>query len=242
MYDLHNHLLPNIDDGSPDIATSIALAKIAMKEGITHMVCTPHIHPGRFDNTLQTIDKALTLFKAALKQENINLHVESAAEVRIGSEIIQSIKMNRLPFLGGWCGNKALLLEFPYNSIPLGSEKLTQWLFSQGIITVIAHPERNQVIQETPSKLKMFLEQGCLLQITAGSLTGNFGKKAKLTAKKLLQEKRVTLIATDAHNIDYRPPLLQEGLKQAIEIMGEIAATKLVLENPQKIAESKFKS
>ena len=240
MYDLHNHLLPGIDDGSPDIETSVALAKTAIEEGFTHMVCTPHIHPGRFDNNLDTINHAFNAFKTALAQHNLNLNVAAAAEVRIGPEIIQAAKLNTLPFLGEWNGKKVLLLEFPTPTIPVGSDNLTKWLISQNILPMIAHPERNQAIMDHPSKIKPFLDQGCLLQLTAGALTGNFGHQSQEIAEQLLLEDKITIMATDAHNTRYRPPVIQDSLQRAIELIGEAKAKKLVLDNPLEITKNKF--
>ena len=240
MYDLHNHLLPGIDDGSPDIETSIALAKTAIEEGFTHMVCTPHIHPGRFDNNLDTINYALNEFKTALAQESLNLNVAAAAEVRIGPEIIQAAKLNTLPFLGEWNGKRILLLEYPATTIPVGSDNLTKWLISQNILPMIAHPERNQAILDNPNKLRPFLDQGCLLQLTAGALTGNFGHQSQDMAEQLLLEDKITIMATDAHNTRYRPPVIQDSLQRAIELIGEANAKKLVLDNPLEITKERF--
>ncbi|BBP44485.1 tyrosine-protein phosphatase [Thiosulfativibrio zosterae] len=240
MYDLHNHLLPGIDDGSPDINTSLELAKIAISQGITHMVCTPHIHPGRYDNTLASIATALNSFKEALVQHNLNLIVSAAAEVRIGPEILSAIKLNTLPFLGTWNNQQVLLIEFPSNMIPIGSEKLTQWLIAQNIIPMIAHPERNQAIIDNPNRLRTFLDQGCLTQITAGAITGNFGQKPQKTAEILLLEDKVTILATDAHNLSYRPPVIQESLQKVTQLIGETRAKKLVLDNPMEIAINKW--
>ncbi|GAB6069244.1 tyrosine protein phosphatase [Thiomicrorhabdus hydrogeniphila] len=240
MYDLHNHLLPGIDDGAPDINTSIELAKIAIEEGITHMVCTPHIHSGRFDNNLYIINKALNKFKTALSQENLNLKVAAAAEVRIGPEIIQAAKLNTLPFLGEWNGKKVLLLELPATTIPVGSDNLTKWLISQDILPIIAHPERNQAIIDNPNKLKPFLDQGCLTQLTAGALTGNFGQSSKRIAEQLLKENKITIMATDAHNLKYRPPHLTNSLQAAIELIGEVKAKQLVIDNPMEMTKNIF--
>lgn len=240
MYDLHNHLLPGIDDGSPDLETSITLAKTAIEEGFTHMVCTPHIHPGRYDNNISSIQSALKRFKDEADKQNLKLEVSAAAEVRIGPEIIPAIKLNTLPFLGLWKNKRVLLLEFPNNMIPLGSDKLTHWLLSQDIVPMIAHPERNHAIMDTPNKLRPFLEQGCLTQLTAGALTGNFGQQSKNVAEQLLLEEKVTIMATDAHNIRYRPPIIQDSLQRAIHLIGETQAKKLVFDNPIEITKEKW--
>ena len=240
MIDLHSHLLPGIDDGAPDLATALALAKIAVKDGITHMVCTPHIHPGRYDNTPATIATALAELQQGLVEQQINLVIAAAAEVRFGMEIMVAVKQGTLPFLGEWQGSPVLLLEFPHGEIPFGAEQLTGWLLQQGIKPLIAHPERNKGLLRAPTKLKAFLEQGCLLQVTAGAVAGRFGEPVRALAQTLLKEGQVTVLASDAHNVEYRPPILSEGRDAAAAIIGAAAAQRLVLDNPWQIAETKL--
>jgi len=240
MIDIHNHLLPGIDDGAPDIDTAIALARIAVADGITHLVCTPHIHPGRYENTLDTIETARKVFVEALKQHNIQLEVATAAEVRFGLELMSSVTTGQIPFLGEWQGKKVLLLEFPHGEIPFAADRLTAWLLQQNIIPLIAHPERNKGILTTPAKIKPFLMQGCLLQVTAGSVAGNFGEPVRQLAIQLLEEGVVTVLASDAHNVDYRPPVLTQGQAAAAEIVGGEEAYKLVHDNPWQIVSGHF--
>jgi len=240
MIDIHNHLLPGIDDGSPDIEVSIELANIAVADGITHMVCTPHIHAGRYDNTLKTVHHAKELFKIALKQHGINLQVAVAAEVRFDIEVMAGIENGDLPLLGEWQGKKVLLLEFPHGEIPFAAERLTSWLLDQGIVPMIAHPERNKGVLKTPSKLRPFIQQGCLFQVTAGSVAGDFGIPARELAEKLLQQGIVTVLATDAHNQQHRPPVLSPGVKAAAQIIGNEKANQLVQYNPWQIVQSLF--
>ncbi|SDU08062.1 tyrosine-protein phosphatase [Halopseudomonas salegens] len=240
MIDLHNHLLPGIDDGAPDLLTALKLARIAEQDGITHMVCTPHIHPGRYDNSPAIIGPTLALLQQALQDEGIQLQLASAAEVRFGVEIMAQHANGELPFLGQWQGKQVLLLEFPHSEIPFGAERLTDWLLQRDIIPMIAHPERNKGLMRQPSKLKPLLSQGCLLQITAGAVVGRFGDNARALATQLLKENRVTLLATDAHNLTHRPPVLSEGLAAAAALIGDSAAQQLVKDNPWQIAASHF--
>jgi protein-tyrosine phosphatase len=240
MIDLHNHLLPGIDDGAPDVETSLELARLAVAEGITHMVCTPHIHPGRYENTPQSIANALARFKEALAGAGIELQVAAAAEVRFGLELMAGVSAEKIPFLGEWEDHQVLLLEFPHGEIPFGAERLTQWLKDRGILPMIAHPERNKGIMRQPSRLRPFLEQGCLLQVTASSLTGHFGASAREVATDLLRQGQVTILATDAHNSDRRPPRLQEAVKVAEQLIGAQRAAELVNANPWKIALGHF--
>lgn len=240
MIDLHNHLLPSIDDGAPDLAAAIALARVAVDDGITHLVCTPHIHPGRYDNTPNSINQALTQFQQGLIEHNIPLKVSAAAEVRFGMELMIGIKTNSIPMLGLWHDKQVLLLEFPHSEIPFGAERLTAWLLQHSIVPMIAHPERNKGLMRDPNKLKPFIDQGCLLQVTAGSVAGNFGEAAQDLAHQLLEKNLVTILASDAHNVDHRPPVLSAGLAVACDLIGADAAQRLVFDNPWQIAKHHF--
>ena len=240
MIDLHSHLLPGIDDGAPDLATALELARIAVNDGITHMVCTPHIHPGRYANTIEIIQQALAELQQGLIDQHINLVTSVAAEVRFGMELMVAVKQNSIPFLGEWQGQPVLLLEFPHGEIPFGAERLTAWLLQQGITPLIAHPERNKGLLRAPGKIKPFIEQGCLLQVTAGAVAGRFGEPAQALAHSLLQAEVVTILASDAHNIEHRPPILSEGRDAAAKLIGVVAAQRLVLDNPWQIAQNKL--
>ncbi|OIN07244.1 tyrosine-protein phosphatase [Oceanisphaera psychrotolerans] len=240
LVDIHNHLLPGIDDGAASLGDALALARAAVADGITHCVCTPHMHPGKFDNDRASISAAFGQLKAALTEQAIPLHIAMAAEVRFGLELMAQITNNEIPLLGQWQGKPVLLLEFPHNEIPFGADKLTQWLFKQGIVPMIAHPERNRGVQESQRKLTPFINQGCLFQVTAGSVTGYFGKPSQQLAEQLLKEGIVTVLASDAHNLQYRPPMLQQGRQAAAAIVGEVAALQLASVNPWTITESLF--
>jgi len=240
MIDIHNHLLAGIDDGAPDIETAITLAKVAVDDGITHMVCTPHIHFGRYENTLETIEAAKQKLVNALIVNNIALKIAAAAEVRFDAEIMTMVMNNTLPFIGEWQGKNVMLLEFPHGEIPFAAENLTSWLLQNNIIPMIAHPERNKAILTSPSKLKPFIQQGCLLQVTSGSLAGKFGQAVQQEATNLLEQGLITVLASDAHNEHYRPPELTDGFNAAAEIIGEDKAHQLVKDNPWLITQSLF--
>ena len=117
----------------------------------------------------------------------------------------------------------------------MGSINLVQWLIQRQVMPMFAHPERNRELLAQPDKLNPFLRAGCLTQITAGSLTGKFGPGSRAFAENLLQAGRVTLLATDCHNLAYRPPELSAGRDAAAALIGEAAAQRLVEDNPQRI-------
>jgi protein-tyrosine phosphatase len=240
LVDIHNHLLPGIDDGAAELADALALARAAVDNGITHCVCTPHMQPGKFDNDRASISAAFHPLKAALTEHSIPLHIAMAAEVRFGLEVMQQVSNNEIPFLGQWQGKPVLLLELPHNEVPFAADKLTEWLLKQGIMPMIAHPERNRGVQQSQRKLTPFINQGCLFQVTAGSVTGYFGAPSQQLAEQLLKEGIVTVLASDAHNLQYRPPMLKQGRLAAEAIVGEVAAMQLASVNPWTITETLF--
>lgn len=240
MIDLHNHLLPALDDGPADMPTALAMARLAVADGISHMVCTPHIHPGRYDNDTASIRQACGRFAAALAEAAIPLRVAAAAEVRFSSELLSGVLDGSIPFLGEWQGRRVLLLEFPHGGMPFGAERLTRWLLEQDIVPLIAHPERNKGLLQQPAKLKPFIEQGCLLQLTAASVAGRFGEPARRLAHALLEQRAVAVIASDAHNLAHRPPQLTSGLAEAARILGQRDAERLVIDTPWQIVHRHF--
>ncbi|HEC15579.1 MAG TPA: hypothetical protein ENI99_03260 [Sedimenticola sp.] len=237
MIDMHSHILPGVDDGAEDDAAALQMLALAAEDGIKTQVLTPHIQPGVYDNTLPFLRDRLACFEQLVRENGIDIELRLAAEVRIGPEVLQLVQSDAIPWLGSWEGHRVFLMEFPHNQIPAGSINLVQWLLKQGIIPMIAHPERNRGLQGDTTKLKPFLDAGCLVQITSGSLNGQFGAEAHKLAVELLRAGKVTLLATDCHNPAYRPPDLGAGYKAAAEIVGEPAAGSLVETNPRALLE-----
>ncbi|MCE2570628.1 tyrosine-protein phosphatase [Motilimonas eburnea] len=231
MIDLHCHILPGIDDGADQVSTSLHMLAMARDDGITHSVMTPHIEPGRFDNNQQTIAAAASL----IRQQDNSYSFSLAAEVRLDPQIMLWAKQEVLPFIGRYRQKNVLLLEFPHAHIPPGSDNLTAWLLKQGILPMIAHPERNRAVWEQPAKLLPFIKQGCLMQVTANSLLGGFGERSLLRAKALLEEGHASVIASDAHNLSNRTPKLSAALAKAEQWLGHDKARALVLDTPAEI-------
>lgn len=235
MIDLHCHLLPGIDDGPTNIQESLNLARHAVANGIFRAILTPHIQPGRYNNNVNNISLGFEQFKVELKSNQIPLHIGFGAEVRICPEIIPMVKRTLVPFIGNFKGQSVLLLELPHSHIPPGTDKLIDWLRSEGIVPMIAHPERNKELMGSPDKLGPFIHKGCLMQLTAASVAGAFGPRAKKCADFYLENRWVHLLASDAHNLQNRPPELEPGRVAASKILGEAEATKLVVDNPSDL-------
>ncbi|MAM69592.1 MAG: capsular biosynthesis protein [Gammaproteobacteria bacterium] len=240
MIDLHCHLLPGIDDGPDTLEQALELARIAVANGITHSVLTPHIHPGRYENDAASIQAELKTFRAALEAENIPLQLGFAGEVRLSAEIPMMIEQGQIPFYGELDGYHVFLLELPHSHVPPGSDKLVEWLLQRNIRPMIAHPERNKDIMRKPDKIQPFIELDCLFQLTAGSVAGDFGEAAQNTARLILETGKVSVLASDAHNALYRPPRLDHGRDAAAEIVGSDAAHELVFDRPRQLIQNQF--
>ncbi|SEH08562.1 tyrosine-protein phosphatase [Candidatus Venteria ishoeyi] len=228
--DLHCHMLPDIDDGPKTVEESKQLLALFAADNIDKFIVTPHITPGQYNNNKTTISAAYNQFTKRLKNQTQLLGF--AAEVRASIEIIPLIEQQEIPFLGQLDGYDILLLEMPHDHIPLGTDKLIQWLLDRKIRPMIAHPERNLVIIKNLDKIKLFIESGCLLQLTSGSVAGLFKPDITHRAQEILEKGWATILATDAHNCKYRPPTLTLGRKAAAEVIGEEAAWALVRETP----------
>jgi protein-tyrosine phosphatase len=235
MIDLHCHFLPGIDDGAQKLADGLALARAAVADGITYSVMTPHILPGRYDNTRSSIEPVFKDFRLALRKARIPLNIGMAAEVRLSPDIVALLSHNEVPFLGELNGYRIILLEFPHTHITPGADKLIERLLKDRIRPLIAHPERNQEVIRDLSKIEPFVEMGCFLQITAGALVGHFGRGPQRCAIELLEFDVFKVLASDAHNLTGRRPALREGMEAAARVIGDQSADDLVHQNPRMI-------
>jgi protein-tyrosine phosphatase len=231
MIDIHCHILPGLDDGARTMDEALAMARIAAADGIDTLVASSHITPGVYDNSPDRIVAAAEAFRVRLSKEGIPLRIIPGADVRMTPELIHGTGR----FL---CINRDtpyFLFEFPHDLIPPGSERLVEALLGKGWIPVITHPERNLDLQRRPEKMEPFVKMGCLVQITAMSLTGEFGPRAVAVAERFMKEGRVHLIATDAHDTEKRPPILSRALRRAEALVGVAAARAMVFETPAAI-------
>ncbi|MFV8782789.1 tyrosine-protein phosphatase [Microbulbifer sp. SA54] len=240
MIDLHSHIIPKIDDGPKDRDQSLEILKAAVDDGITHIVATPHIHPGRYPNTLNSITSAFGSFLEFLKTSEIEIQLALAAEVRITDELVDLALQEELPMLGFWYGDPVVLLEMPHSHIPPGVDQLLGWLTKRNIRPMVAHPERNKDIIRDIGNIDVLVKTGCLFQVTAGALTGQFGIPAQMRGEQLLKRGLVTVLASDTHHAIRRPPNLSAGRIAAEALIGETAAWKLVLDNPAEIVKDRF--
>ena len=199
------------------MSMSLEMAHQAVSNGISHMVCTPHIHSGYFDNTIETITPIFEEFKAALLKEEIPLSISLGAEIRVSEQIPQWLAANKLPFIGQYNAKKVILLEMPHSHVPVGIDALVRWLDSHGVLPLIAHPERNRELLANSKKFEILSTLPTIFQITAGSLVGRFGKAVEDYSLQLVANQKVQVVASDTHNTIRRP----NDMKDAYRIVAE---------------------
>lgn len=232
MIDIHCHLLPGIDDGPPTLEAALALARALVDDGVTQVVCTPHVFPGRFENRRSSIADEFERFAATLDAAGLPLQLCWAGEVRLTPEVLDLLPRQELPYLGRNNGRHTMLLEMPDGQIPLGADRFVRVLMAAGVRPVIAHPERNRMVMDQPDKLQALVEEGCAMQLTAASLVGEFGARAQATAVALLDRGWVQAVASDAHNLGGRRPRMKAAAEWLAHHRGKAVARQLTWDGP----------
>lgn len=238
MIDIHSHILPGLDDGPPTWEESLQMARLAVEDGIRVIVASPHLYKNRTGNRGEINNKAeiinkINEFKQKLLASAIALEVLPGCDFPLGFESLQLLEEDRVLTIND--GRRYLLLEFPATALPPASEEICYRLQTRGLTPIITHPERHFVFQERPSKLERFLDLGCLAQITGASLTGGFGRRVARVSREMLRKGYIHLLASDAHDIKRRPPLLQKAWKEATSLVGKERAQDMVTGFPEKI-------
>lgn len=222
MIDIHCHILPKIDDGPSNIELSLAMARQAVQEGITHIIATPHHRNGHFDNVKADILIEVQKLNERLQQENIPVTILPGQETRINGEMLEDYENGNILTLNDT--NRYVFVEFPSNDVPAYTSHLFFELKMKGLIPVIVHPERNRAIIEKPDRLYRLIKDGSLSQVTASSIVGKFGKKIQEFSLKLIEHSLVHFIASDAHNITSRSFHMREAFQEISKEFGIDAA------------------
>lgn len=211
MIDIHCHILPGVDDGPSEPEVSLEMAIKAASEGITAIVATPHwIQGTNWETDSSVVKKKTGEINKLLSGHNVPLKVFTGMEVALTDRLPQLIERGEVLTLAD---TDCLLLDMPYGSLPYGIEIILQELVSCNITPVIAHPERNTDFQSNPKIVKKFIDKGAMIQITSTSFLGNFGNEARKCAEEFAKMNIIDFIATDAHSVNKRPPLVKEAFR-----------------------------
>lgn len=231
--DLHCHLLPNIDDGAKDQDQALAMVRLALADGITDIVCTPHHLNGVYMNDAQSIKGHCQVLQQAIDAAGLGLRLHPGAENHLVPELPKALAEGSALTLADQ--GRHVLVELPVMSIPLGTDKVLKSILSQGLTPIIVHPERNDALRRSPEMLGRWVQWGCLGQVTAQSLTGQFGPQVQQAAKAMVAQGIIHCLASDAHRDRRRIPVLSEGHAQLKTWFGQAVADRLTDEVPQKL-------
>ena len=195
--DIHSHILPGIDDGSPDVATSIKLIEGLIKLGIKQAIATPHIIGDLYRNDASSIQKALTLLVNELKLRKIDFKVKAAAEYMLDAYFLELLN-NKVGLLT--LKDNIVLTEFSYADKPYKIDQLAFSIITEGYQPILAHPERYAYFHNDFKQYDYLNELGFLLQVNLLSLTGYYGKPVAKAAEYLFKNNLVSFAGTDLHH------------------------------------------
>lgn len=235
MIDIHVHILPFMDDGSADMENSLAMAGIAWDDGISALVATPHVMAGAYDNSkadiLLQVDKVNTM----LKESGNPVKVLPGAEYYLEPDLPGQLARGEALTLND--SGRYLLVELPSALVPDYTGQVLYEIQLQGVIPIIAHPERNAGFMRNPQLLKSFVDKGVLAQVTSISVTGLFGRTVRQAALDFIENGLAHAIASDAHSVNGRAPVLYRAAAEIERLYGLDLAQALVMNNPRRIVD-----
>ena len=231
MIDLHNHILPEMDDGSRNVEETIEMGKIAENEGISKIIITTHHRKPEYIIDKKDILEKIEFTNELFKKENINIEIFPGMEVFIDRDIPVKLKNNELLSLNN---SSYLLIEFPMREKIDYIDDVLHEVKIQGYKPIIAHPERYLEVIKNPNYVNKLIEEGCYIQINASSLTGYFGKESQETAEILIKHNMVHLISTDAHKSKSRAPHILEAMESMKQLTSQIHV-KEIINNASKV-------
>ena len=232
MIDLHCHILPGIDDGARDLETSLAMARAFVADGVSIVACTPHILPGLYHNSGPQIRAATAQLQRLLNEHRVPLRLTTGADNHVTPGFLSELRSGQLLSLAD---SRYVLVEPPHHVAPPRLEELFFNLITANYVPILTHPERLTWINSAYASMERLHTAGAWFQVTAGSLSGDFGRNARYWAERLLDEGKVHLLATDAHDLKTRSPRLSHGRDLAAKRVGATEAANLVVTRPRGV-------
>jgi protein-tyrosine phosphatase len=233
VIDLHCHILPGLDDGPENWDESLEMAQIAVMDGISGIVCTPHYSPAFPGNSRIAVMASVEELRIRLRQWGIRLELYPGCELAVDSKLAEKIRSGDLLTFND--NRKIALIEMPYQVAPPGLGGFFWMMQAKGIRAVLAHPERNYSLVQNPSMLLEWIQGGILVQITAASLIGLFGQEVRDFSRELLRRRMAHLVASDSHGHAGRRPVLSQACAVSESIIGPEETRRIFYEYPALI-------
>ena len=233
MVDIHTHILPGIDDGSKSWEMTAEMCRMAIADGTTHIVATPHSNEVyEYDR-----DRFIAMLGQLHDSADGQLAFSLGCDFHFSPENIRDALDHPHRYTIG--DTQYLLIEFNDRGLPSTLKDDILSLLSCGMVPIITHPERNPPLMRNPEMVLMLIEQGCLVQVTANAVTGSWGPKSQRVAEWLLERQAVHIVASDAHDPVRRKPIMSEARLWISQTVGEVVADALVMNNPAAIVDGK---
>jgi protein-tyrosine phosphatase len=229
VVDIHSHILPEVDDGPKSWDVCIAMCRAAAADGITHMVASPHAND-RYHYDREYMQGLVNHLQQLVGDTP---KITLGCDFHLSYENLQDAFANPARYVIG--NTHYLLVEFSNYGIPQNTTDSFHKLGDHGITVIITHPERNPILRENLQRVIEWAEQGCIIQMTGSALTGFWGERTRHAAEWLLEHQAVQVLATDAHDLQKRVPILSTSRDAAAHIVGEEIAEALVTGNPGAI-------
>jgi protein-tyrosine phosphatase len=235
LIDLHSHILPGVDDGARTLEESLTMGKMAADEGIEVMACTPHFMPGLYDNIASDIRHRVAALNDAFQDSGIDIALIVGSDAHMRPDFVEALQNGTILTLHD---TRYVLFEPPHVVMPKRLDELLFNIQAAGFVPILTHPERLQWIEQGYEDVVQLAKSGVMIQLTAGSITGRFGKRAAYWSRKMLAEGLVSIVATDCHNLESRPPRLVNALELVQSELGQEEGLNLVLRRPELILEN----
>jgi protein-tyrosine phosphatase len=233
VIDLHCHILPGVDDGARTIEDAVEMARIAAAAGTTTICATPHMLHPQFHVPGPVAKGKLADLRAALAVAGVAVEVVLAGEIHWSDEIEKGLASGEL--LPYCAERRYVLLELPMSHVPHAARDVVWRLQMAGVFPVLAHPERNADFERNPDLIHEYRSAGVPCQVTAMSLTGAFGRRARKVSERWLAEGAIDILASDGHSTDRRPPTLDEAARVVRRQGGESLEQWVTREVPRRI-------
>jgi tyrosine-protein phosphatase YwqE len=218
--DIHSHLIPGIDDGSPEMETTIVLLKKFIDLGYKKVITTPHVMSDYYKNNPEIILSGLNNVRKEIKKQNLNIEIEAAAEYNLEPEFEKLLDDGKLLSFGA---EKYLLFELSFFDEPLRLNETIWKMIEKGFRPVLAHVERYGYWHNNYDKIEEMINRGVKLQLNIGSVTGAYGPEVKKFAERLIKDEIIEFVGSDCHHLHHleminhaiRLPIFHSLVKQS---------------------------